>query len=171
MLQFHEDRATQAAGQLLKLSGGSTDMLKLVKLLYLLDREALSRWGRPVTTDSYCSMEHGTVVSTIYDIMKAKREAPYWNLFIERAGNTIALKSEPPDDQLSDAHISIIKEIWAKFGHMTAWELRNYTHSLKEWRDPGKSSLPIQIEEILSAVGWDEDEILATIEDLRALQP
>lgn len=27
--------------------------LKLIRLLYSLDREALLRWGRPVTTDRY----------------------------------------------------------------------------------------------------------------------
>ena len=26
--------------------------LKLIKRLYLADREALSRWGRPITTDN-----------------------------------------------------------------------------------------------------------------------
>jgi len=30
--------------------------VKLIKLLYLADREALLRWGAPITTDRYVSM-------------------------------------------------------------------------------------------------------------------
>jgi hypothetical protein len=51
VLRFNERRATEAAARFLKLRGGKMSYLKLIKLLYLLDREALLRWGRPVTTD------------------------------------------------------------------------------------------------------------------------
>jgi hypothetical protein len=43
--------------------------LKLIKLLYIVDREALLRWGRPVTTDRHVSMPKGPVVSQIYDLI------------------------------------------------------------------------------------------------------
>ena len=48
VLRFNERRATEAAARFLKLRGGRMSYLKLIKLLYLLDREALLRWGRPV---------------------------------------------------------------------------------------------------------------------------
>ena len=54
VLRFNERRATEAAARFLKLRGGRMKYLKLIKLLYFLDREALLRWGRPVTTDSTC---------------------------------------------------------------------------------------------------------------------
>ena len=47
--------------------------LKLIKMLYFLDREALLRWGRPVTTDRYVSMDNGPVVSRIYDLIRRNR--------------------------------------------------------------------------------------------------
>src|ERR1022692_1541243 len=37
----------------------------LIKLLYLLDRRALSLWGRPVTGDDYFSMKYGPVLSEV----------------------------------------------------------------------------------------------------------
>jgi hypothetical protein len=55
----HEVKATQAAARLLQNRGGRMKFLKLIKLLYLADREALSRSGRPITTDSYVSMDNG----------------------------------------------------------------------------------------------------------------
>src|SRR4051812_9596906 len=52
-ISFNEQKATQAAARLLELRGGRISYLKLIKLLYLADREALLQWGRPITTDSY----------------------------------------------------------------------------------------------------------------------
>ena len=60
--RFNERRATEAAARFLKLRGGRMSYLKLIKLIYFLDREALLRWGRPVTGDRYVSMDNGPVV-------------------------------------------------------------------------------------------------------------
>jgi uncharacterized phage-associated protein len=62
VLRFNEQRAAEAAARILKLRGGRMSCLKLIKLLYFVDREALLRWGRPVTTDRYISMDDGPVV-------------------------------------------------------------------------------------------------------------
>ncbi len=43
--------------------------MKLIKLLYLADREALARWGRPITTDTYVAMKHGPVLSYILNLI------------------------------------------------------------------------------------------------------
>jgi uncharacterized phage-associated protein len=49
--------------------------IKLIKLLYLADREALLRWGRPITTDRHVSMPKGPVVSQIYDLITRRARA------------------------------------------------------------------------------------------------
>src|SRR2546426_8827697 len=67
-LRFNERKATQAAGLLLQLRGGTMSYMKLIKLLYLADREALLRWGRPISTDRYVSMDRGPVLSRILDL-------------------------------------------------------------------------------------------------------
>jgi len=48
---FNERKATEAASVLLRLRGGQMSHLKLIKLLYLADREALDRWSVPITHD------------------------------------------------------------------------------------------------------------------------
>jgi hypothetical protein len=58
-MAFDERKATEAAAYLLRLRGGRMSYLKLIKLLYLADREALSRWGFSVTNDRHVSMPHG----------------------------------------------------------------------------------------------------------------
>ena len=69
MMRFNERKATQAAAFLLKIRGGRMSYLKLIKLLYLADRAALARWGRPITTDRHVSMNHGPVLSRVLDLV------------------------------------------------------------------------------------------------------
>jgi hypothetical protein len=43
--------------------------IKLIKLLYLVDREALLLHGRPVTTDRYVQTDQGPSLSQINDLI------------------------------------------------------------------------------------------------------
>lgn len=141
--------------------------LKLIKLLYLMDRESLRRWGRPVTGDSPVSMPHGPVLSRTYDLMNiGEREdddhgPTYWGKYISDIGNhEVKLKTaKPGTDDLSEAEIELIEEIFRRFGKMSRWELRDYTHALPEWEDPGQSSAPIPMESLLSVLGKTDLEI------------
>src|SRR4051812_25972921 len=95
MLRFDEAKATEATALFLALRGGQMHYMKLIKLLYLADREALLQWGVPITTDSYVSMDHGPVVSTIYDLIRRRVEGPTWTAHITPpmgdAGKEVAL--------------------------------------------------------------------------------
>ncbi len=70
--QFSCTKAAQAAAVLLKRAGGSMDKYIFIKMLYIADRESMGRWGEPITGDSAVSMEHGPVLSTIYDLTKGE---------------------------------------------------------------------------------------------------
>lgn len=56
-------KATQAAALFLKLAQGPLNYMALIKLLYKADREAIRRWGLPITTDAYAAMKLGPVTS------------------------------------------------------------------------------------------------------------
>ena len=148
--------------------------LKLVKLLYLADREALNRWGFSITTDRYVAMEHGPVVSNTYSLMTSEEgEHAFWSQYITPPlGNyEIALKSEAvPDGQLSRAEQKLLTEIYGTFGTWNRWRVRDYTHSLAEWRDPGKTSIPISIREILEAQGASEEESSEIVAELNSAE-
>lgn len=53
--------------------GLELDQYKVVKLLYLADREHFRRFGRPITFDKYVAMEFGPVASNAYDLVRKKR--------------------------------------------------------------------------------------------------
>jgi uncharacterized phage-associated protein len=69
-LAFDEVKATQAAALFLKLAGCPLNYVALIKLLYKADREAIRRFGLPITTDNYAAMKLGPVTSRIYDRIK-----------------------------------------------------------------------------------------------------
>src|SRR5437762_12295497 len=108
-LQFNERKATQSAARLLELRGGRMSYLKLIKLLYLADRQALLRWGRPITTDRYFAMERGPGLSRVLDLATDGEEpgAPcIWASYISGPANFGAqLRIDAGRDYLSDAEI------------------------------------------------------------------
>lgn len=173
-LHFREERTTQAAARLIQLEGGTINHMKLIKLLYIAERRALLRWGRPITFDWYVSMPHGPVLSFTLDKIN-QQAAPgsesYWHRYIsERRNHEISLKdaSEIPNDQLSPAEEALLDEVYAEFGKLNQWELRDYSHTLPEWQDPKGSRLPIRIEDILLSEGLSDDDVREVVDSLRA---
>lgn len=173
VLRFNERRAFEAAAKFLKLRGGRMSYQKLIKLLYVLDREALLRWGRPVTTDRYVAMDNGPVVSRIFDLIRdepAPGTNPIWRQYISAPANyEVSLTAEPETDELSRAEESLIEEVFAFYGKLSRWELVELSHDFPEWRNPNGGAIPIQYVDILRAGNKAEGEIAAVESELEAL--
>lgn len=171
-LKFREDKATQAAGWLIDRSGGQVNYTKLIKLLYIAERTAILRYGRPITFDSYFSMDHGPVLSFVYDRIKTAPtpgENQYWHQYISpHQDYDVVLTKETPTDQLSEAEIRILAEVFEDFGQMDWNQLCKYTHTLPEWQHPQGSTMPIEVFDILSAEGWSKEDAEELIEVLEA---
>ncbi|MCX7047212.1 MAG: Panacea domain-containing protein [Candidatus Sumerlaeota bacterium] len=172
---FNEMKAAQISGRLLEKSGGKMNHMKLLKLLYLADREALRRWERPLTGDSPCSLPYGPVLSRIYDLIKHHPilpSHPSWSDFIsETEDYAVALKKPAGDDELSQAEIDLVDRIHQQYGSMGEFELVEYCHKhCPEWKDPGDSSQSIPFEEIFRAIGKNEDEISRIAAEAKAYQ-
>ena len=167
-LAFDEAKATQTAAAFLRLAGGPLQHLALIKLLYKADLEALRRWGLPITTDRYASLKFGPVTCRIYDLIKASGNsgAPptFWSRHITKAGPyNVVLSSDPGDSELSRAENRLIAELFASDGAKDGFKLAEETHrDFPEWKDPGESSTPIEISDILEALRVSEDEALHT---------
>jgi uncharacterized phage-associated protein len=169
-VKFDEIKTTQASALLMQACNERRmPYIKLIKLLYLADREALSRWGRPITSDTYVSMRNGPVLSRTLDLITDEsEEKTYWyNFFSPAKGFDIELKKKPDFDELSKAEIDLIKEIASKFGSMGKWDLvDNVMHKLPEWSNPGNGAIPIEYEDILKAFHKTPQEINGILEEL-----
>ena len=63
--RFHFERALQASAYLLRLDRKKMSYLRLLKLLYIADREWLAETGESITGDRAYAMKQGPVLSTI----------------------------------------------------------------------------------------------------------
>ncbi len=80
---------TQIVNFLLKLNHYCLNYTKLIKLLYLADREALIKWDITITKDRYSSLDNGIVLSDLYDLIKKKgihENQCFWNTYFITEG-------------------------------------------------------------------------------------
>jgi hypothetical protein len=168
-MHFHYNplKATQAAAFLVRLNGGRMDMWRMLKLLYLSDRESLIKRGTPITGDELSSMPWGPTPSRIYDNTKVNRtplgKDEVWKEFLtenERGTNEIGLvKEDFSTDRLSRFELGVIEETFRQFAAMSMPELSRYVHQLPEYQDPKGSSYEIDPETILKHAGWSDEEV------------
>jgi len=165
---YREDKTTQAAAIILERLGGKLTRLKLIKLLYLADREMLITRGRPISYDRWYSLDNGPILSETYDRIKEASSGynSYWAQHIRSAGQEVMLAVNPDNGTLSKAEKAVIDCIVAKYGQMTPSALRNYTHRLAEYKDPNRSRIEIKPEEILKASGLAPDEIAKVVDNI-----
>ena len=172
-LRFNERKATQAAAHLLKLRGGEMSYMKLIKLLYLADRSALLQWGRPITTDSYVSMDRGPVLSRVLDLATDEELPGHTSVWAghitEPAHYSVRLQRDPGEDELSEAELGLLDQIFQQHGRKSRWELVDLTHKLPEWKNPQGGAIPIQYRDILKAGGKTEIKIAAVEDELEGV--
>ena len=161
---FNERKAGQTAAFFL---GQTPEMkmshLKLMRLLYLSDREAVRAFGWPISGDRLVSMPHGTVLSQTLNLMDGDVESQPggWEEWISDKENHELSLRQPLDvaalDELAPAEIDVLKAVWKEFGAMDKREIRDWTREhCAEWKDPKGSSIPIQFDALARAVGFDD---------------
>ena len=166
---FDEIKATQAACYLLSLNAGRMNYMKMIKLLYLADREYITNWSNSITTDFYVSMDNGPVTSKIYDLIKDSRSdnGTYWASCIRTEEYNTVLRKEPKEyDRLSPMEMEVIADINQKFADKSEWDVVKFCHdNLKEWQNPSGSTIQITIEDIIRATK-DEKDIDESIREM-----
>ena len=143
--------------------GGKINVLKVIKLVYLADRESVRRRGHPILDESRFSMPHGPVNSLTLDYLNGSyRDDGGWSQFLtDRANNEVGLANGDITyemlDELSQREADILENTWAEFGNMDGFDLADWTHdNIPEWEDPNGSSRQIPLERMISAVGLDK---------------
>jgi len=149
------------------------NVLRAIKLVYLADRESVKKSGFPIQDEVRVSMPHGPVNSETYAFVCGEKNPDEcgWSEFLcDRENYTISLANDGVDvkalDELSDADIGVLDQVWKTFGGMDQWALRNWTHDSKnipEWEDPGSSSKEIPLVRMMRAVGVEDPEQQAKI--------
>jgi len=173
-IKFNEEKAAQVTAELLRLdSQTEINKLRLVKLLYLIDRESFTERGRPIIGGSYYSMPHGTVISESLDTMSLGDEGEWttWGKYFRaKDARTISMVECPAPDLISAREHKIIERVYALFGKMSPKEIRDFTHTLPEYEDPNGSSIAIPLEKLIEAVGRSKEDAQRISEECASIE-
>ena len=157
--RFRIGKATEAACLFLGRGGGRMNIMKLVKLLYLLDRRSLDRRNIPVIGGGYLSMRNGPVTSEILDHINAGRlmgetDRRWEQCITDRRDHDVTLEQMPQREHLADAEVTLLDELWAEHGGKDQWQLVEWCHAhCKEWTPVTNGCAPIAIEQVGMALG------------------
>lgn len=162
-MPFKPMKAIQASAVLLKTrQSRRMSRLRLLKLLYIADRESLVTLGRPITGDRVVAMRNGPVLSGTYDMIKGEDScAPVWEKYLRNVDNDVELTAEPGVGKLSKLEIEKLQEVAQRFEHQDEFDLSDYTHGFAEWiknRPEGNTAKGISWDDIFGAVGLAEEK-------------
>lgn len=162
-MPYNPRKAAQTIAFFAMKEGGSINVLKVVKLVYLADRESLRVRGFPIQYEARFSMPHGPVNSTTLDYLNGfYRDDGGWSDFLrDRANNDVGLADPNTTshtlDELSEREIEVLERVWSEFGHMDRFDLAEWTHDhIPEWEDPHGSSRRIPLDRMMAAVGLEK---------------
>ena len=158
--------------------GGEIDALKLMKLLYLADRESMRRDSRVISNDDMFSLPNGPILRKAAELMQDQAdvsEQAVWNRwFSARTPGSSNLKlcstvSENKLNYFSELDRETLQIVWNEFGHMTGRELSDYTHDhCNEWKNPPNGApTPIEEIDVLRAGGVDEKYVQHLSEEIK----
>ena len=170
LIGFRSRKAAQLCAYFAGKNAGTIEKLKLIKLLYFAERRFISENHHPMLFDEYYSLPHGPICSSALNGINGVIHEEIWDNYIARNGNiVVAIKTLTRDelDDVSDAELTVVDDIWREFGHMTASQLRNYSHENCPEYTKTEGRIPISYKQILRAVGEEDADILASdIEDM-----
>jgi hypothetical protein len=175
---YQERKAIEVASRLLVNEGKRMNYTKLIKLMYIIERESIIRWGYPVTFDDYYSLDCGPILSNTLDNIKgttySEHPSKEWDIHITRYGKySVRLKLEANPKKLNRAELKLIDEMYGKFGHMTWQQLIDWSHdknNINEWENPEGGRLPIDIRTIMKEGGFSKEDIDEIFEDIEVSQ-
>lgn len=163
LIPFNTVKVAQAAAVLLHLHEGRMSRLRLLKLLYIADRESLQQTHRPITGDRVAAMDHGPVLSHTYDLIKRSHyESPIWDKYITQRGpQDVELIDDPGLGKLSRYEIEKLTDVSERFRQHDDYDIAIETHKFPEWikhQPPRGSSRPIPLADVLEAIGLKDEQ-------------
>lgn len=165
---FDVQKKIQAAAIIARLEGKRVGRMRLLKLLYLADRESLKERGTPILGGRVSALDNGPLHSEVYDMIKA--DGTCWSDFFrndDNDGNDVILIAEPGELKLSPFEIGKLTSVFEKFKHVDTRTLVDLTHHLEEWKLTWKegTSQTIPIQTTLRALGFTSEEIADIVSD------
>ena len=158
--------------------------LRLAKLMYLAEREAIRRFLLPIVEDETHAREKGMVLSRTWDLAQGRHSAQStgdWDAHIVQTAHGLNVRkgvSVGSLDSLSDDDLEVIQRVWDDYGTMKQDDLvHEVHHKLPEWTDHWntpdrkRGSVRVSYAKLYQTIcGVDETEARFLTEEYRAAQ-
>ena len=160
---YNADLAGAIVAKFVTLAGGAMDKIKLVKLMYLLDRTAIIEEGYAIVGGRYFSLPYGPVISEFLDDVDRGR----WDDVRLNGTDVTLVGTEHHAELLSEWVEELAERVYAQYGGMPSFDLVDILHrECKEWEDPAGSSKLISISSI---PGCEGEEVEAYARELEMM--
>jgi uncharacterized phage-associated protein len=167
-LRFDFDRSLQAAAYLLHLEEGRMPYIRLLRLLYVAERELLAEAAMPLTGDLYKAMPQGPILGHVHDLIRGNgARSIEWERCIRRAGYSVKLVEDPGRGKLPGVVLDKLGEVSARYSETGQWEASDLARDFPEWARNRPGEGLITVEEILEAQGVGSD-VLEVIQEAEA---
>jgi uncharacterized phage-associated protein len=130
--------------------------MRLLKLLYIADRELLAESGRTLTGDQALAMKNGPVLHRIDDLIKGVEISPEdWGRYLRAEGYKIALSENPGRGELTKREVEKPHDLTERYRSVPTPALSAHTHRFPEWvkNYAVGQSTPIPWRDVLAATG------------------
>ena len=156
--QFNQTKAVETILYLAPKVSDS-NIYGICKLLYLVDKTSLEKYGRFIFGESYFAMKGGPIPSNAYDLLKQVAKAPVYGLKVE--GNQVVPLRNPDLDYLSESDIECLDQIISVYGKVPNWLRARDVHDdawQESWHKRGrKRSVIMPIESIVELLADSVD--------------
>jgi len=170
VFRFDIERTIQAVAFFLRREQGRCmNYMRLIKLLYLAEREALCESGKPITGCRVIAMQRGPVLEEVLSLVRSQHiGTPEWARHFATTHYSIQMIDDPGVGRLSRFVANKLEEIAERHENDDEWAMVEITHKLPEWikNNPGESSKEIPLADILEAAGC-RDELPRIVENAR----
>lgn len=158
--QFNQKKAIES---ILYLSSkvSNPDIYDICKLLYIVDKASLEKYGRFIFGETYSAMRSGTTPSKAYDLLKAARDKSIDGIRVDV--NRVIPERDSDLDYLSESDIECLDQVISVFGEASydirAKEAHDSAYDMA-WNKRGRGgSVPIPIESIAGLFANADDLI------------
>ncbi len=134
--------------------------MRLLKVLYIAEREILAESSTPLTGSTVIAMKRGPVLEDVLHLIRGEHSATHkWAAYIQVDRYRLEMVKDPGVRLLSRYVARKLEEVATRYENLDEWGMVEITHKLPEWQinDPGDSSQEIPLAHILEAVGRLDD--------------
>jgi hypothetical protein len=166
MFPLRYEKLEQAVGLLLGLEPSHRmNYTKLIKVLYIADRESLDEMGEPIVGGETWCLPQGPILSDLKELIDGKQVRPSWTASFKTDGYDLVCVSDPGRDCLCDYEIDKLTELHARYRKYGFGRMIDVTHRLPECKKNKVASgrKRISLRDILEGLGIADQA--AEIED------